>query len=84
LDDQFAVQNGCQPPKRWHSKWPQGLDLLLKAFRHAKAQQILKFFVDLIDENGNTFEQKLLFNLGIDTIEPKNIEAVLSTQFTGS
>ncbi|KAK0116170.1 hypothetical protein ONS95_013200 [Cadophora gregata] len=31
-----------------------------------------------------TFEQNLLGVSGIDTIDPKNIEAVLSTQFTGN
>ncbi|OQD80985.1 hypothetical protein PENANT_c030G04537 [Penicillium antarcticum] len=35
-----------------------------------------------MSQSGNTFEQKLLFARGIDTIEPQNIEAILSSQFS--
>jgi hypothetical protein len=83
IDRKFAAEKGCQPPKKWNSKWPFGLDLLLKAFQHERKQRILQFFLDVVAESGNTFEQKLLFARGIDTIEPKNIEAILSTQFAG-
>lgn len=62
---------------------PLGLDMLLKAFHYERKQQILQFFLDVVAESGNTFEQNLLFARGIDTIEPRNIEAVLSTQFAG-
>jgi hypothetical protein len=83
LDEQWAASKGCQPVKRLNSKWPQGLDLLLKAFRCARQQKILQFFLDVIAASGNTFEQQVLFARRINTIEPRNIEAVLSTQFTG-
>jgi hypothetical protein len=83
LDEQFAASKGCQPLKRWNSKWPQGLDLLVKAFRYSRKEQILQLFLDVVAESGITFEQQLLFSLGVDTIEPRNIEAILSTQFTG-
>ncbi|OJJ42352.1 hypothetical protein ASPZODRAFT_2122377 [Penicilliopsis zonata CBS 506.65] len=82
IDRKFAAAKGCQPPRRWNSKWPLGLDLLLKAFRQERKQRILQFFLDVVAESGHTFEQKLLFARGIDTIEPRNIEAILSTQFT--
>jgi hypothetical protein len=83
LDEQFASSKGCQLLKKWNSKWPLGLDLLLKAFRYEKKQRILQFFLDVVAESGNTFEQNLLFARGIDTIEPRNIEAILSVQFAG-
>lgn len=57
--------------------------MLLKAFHHERRQQILQFFLDVVAESGTTFEQNLLFARGIDTIDPRNIEAVLSTQFSG-
>ena len=44
---------------------------------------ILRFFTDLIKAVPPTFEQKLFGISGVDTIDPKNIEAVLGTQFTG-
>ncbi|KAL3475350.1 n-alkane-inducible cytochrome P450 [Aspergillus californicus] len=81
-DEQIAIAKGCLSLESWNSTWPLGLDLLLKAFQYERRQQILKFFLDVIDESGNTFEQNLLFARGIDTIEPVNIQAVLSTQFT--
>ncbi|KAJ5683338.1 hypothetical protein N7462_006503 [Penicillium macrosclerotiorum] len=59
-----------------------GLDLLLKAFRHERKLRILQFFLDVVAESGNTFEQNLLFARGIDTIDPRNIEAILSSHFT--
>ncbi|KAL4929239.1 cytochrome P450 [Aspergillus undulatus] len=81
-DEQFAATNGCLPLKKWNSTWPLGLDLLRKAFFYERKQQILKFFLDVVAESGTTFEQNLLFARGIDTVEPRNIQAVLSTQFT--
>lgn len=83
FEKQFAAQKGCQPLKAWSAKWPLGLDFLIKVIRYGKAQQILKFFLDVIDESGTTFEQSLLGARGIDTVDPENIEAVLSTQFEG-
>ena len=83
LDEQFAAAHGCQPLKSWGAKWPLGLDLLFKAFEYDRRQQILQFFLDVVAQSGNTFEQKLLFSRGVDTIEPRNIEAILSSQFSG-
>ncbi|KAM5453829.1 hypothetical protein MaudCBS49596_002452 [Microsporum audouinii] len=81
-DEQFAASKGCQPPRRWSAKWPLGVDLLVKAFRYEKRQQILKLFLEEVASSGVTFEQNLLFARGIDTVDPENIEAILSTQFT--
>ncbi|KAF2197371.1 cytochrome P450 [Delitschia confertaspora ATCC 74209] len=80
-DQQFASQHGCKPLKRWKSSWPFGLDLLLKAFRYAREERILAFFLTVVEESGTTFEQSLLGARGIDTIDPENIEAVLSKNF---
>jgi len=46
--------------------------------------QILQFFLDVVEESGNTFEQNLLGSRAIDTIEPRNVEAILSTNFNGA
>lgn len=82
-DERLAASKGCQPPRKWNSSWPLGLDMLLKAFRYESKKHILQFFLEVMHDNGNTFEQNLLFARGIDTIEPENIEAVLSSQFEG-
>jgi cytochrome P450 len=54
----------------------------VRAFRYDKRKQILQLFTKVCVESGTTFEQNLLFSRGVNTIDPKNIEAVLSTQFT--
>jgi hypothetical protein len=82
-DDAFAARHGCQPPKRWKSEWPLGFDLLYKAFHYARQGCVLQFFLNVVDESGTTFEQSLLGARGIDTIDPENIETVLSKNFQG-
>lgn len=42
---------------------------------------MLHFFLDVVAESGTTFEQKLLGSRAIGTIDPANIEAILSTNF---
>ncbi|POS74692.1 cytochrome P450 CYP4/CYP19/CYP26 subfamilies [Diaporthe helianthi] len=80
-EEHFAAQRGCLPPKTWNSTWPLGLDMLLKALKYARTMQILQFFLEVVDDNGTTFVQELLGATGIDTVDPENIEAILSTNF---
>ncbi|KAI9148371.1 Cytochrome P477 monooxygenase [Paramyrothecium foliicola] len=80
-EERFSRERGCQPLHPWSAKWPLGLDMLAKAFRYARQKQILKFFVEALAESGTTFEQNLLGSRAIGTIDPQNIEAVLSTNF---
>lgn len=80
-EQQFAAQHGCKPLRPWKSTWPFGLDLLLKAFRYAREERILSLFLDVVDDSGTTFEQSLLGARGIDTVDPENIEAILSKDF---
>jgi len=65
------------------TKWPLGLDLLWTAYQHVRAARILRFFADIIEGLPPTFEQRLLGISGIDTVDPRNIESVLTTKFTG-
>jgi hypothetical protein len=50
---------GCKPAPKWAARWPQGLDLLIAVFHHAKAGTILQFFLDIIELSGPTHEQQL-------------------------
>jgi cytochrome P450 len=81
-DALYAKQHNCQPLKTLPYKWPLGLDLLWTAYHHAMEGRILRFFTTLIKTVPPTFEQKLFGISGVDTVDPKNIEAVLGTQFT--
>ena len=55
----------------------------MKAFQYARSQQIMQFFLSVVEESGITFEQSVLGARGINTIDPENIEALLSKQFSG-
>lgn len=79
----YAKQHNCQPIQTLPYKWPLGLDLLWTAYHQAMEGHILRFFTTLTGTVPPTFEQKLLGVGGVDTFDPKNIEAVLGTQFTG-
>lgn len=83
-DNAFAVAHRCRSvPKLDTGRWPLGLGLIITAFRVANEQRLLRFMNEIVEKTGNTFEQNLLGARGIDTVEPANIEALLSTQFTG-
>ena len=58
-DERYATRMGCQPSPRVTMRWPLGLDLLLKAGRHAKADIILQFFLEVIESSELTHEQRL-------------------------
>ena len=62
-------------------RWPLALDLLWEGFVNAKEGHILPFLTMLIGQLPLTFERKLLGISGIDTVDPKNIESILSLQF---
>ena len=82
-DNAFAAAHGCKPPARLETgRWPLGLEIVVKAFRVAGEQRLLRLMNEIVKETGTTFEQILLGARGVDTVEPANIEAVLSTQFT--
>ncbi|KAL6161124.1 hypothetical protein ACJBU6_00255 [Exserohilum turcicum] len=72
---------GCRPLPHVATKWPLGLDLLVRAGRQNKAQTLLQFFLEVIESSGMTHEQRLLGQKAFNTVEPRNIEAILSTQF---
>jgi hypothetical protein len=82
-DVRFVKEHKCHAPPRLKTRWPLGLDLLWQAFQYARSGHILHFFTRVVECTGHTFEQNLLGVSGIDTVDPRNLEAVLSTQFNG-
>jgi hypothetical protein len=75
---------GCLQTKQLPNAWPLGLDHLRNAYKMSGEGTIMKFFVDIVNGVGaHTFEQRLLGARVVNTIDPMNIEAVLSTQFHG-
>lgn len=45
--------------------------------------RLLGLIKECFDITGNTFEQQLLGGRGFITIDPKNVEAILSNNFDG-
>ena len=74
---------GCGAPLRIKYKWPLALDLILEAFRIIGEKQVLQWFVGWFDRVGLTFEVDALGTKSIDTVDPENLESILSTNFSG-
>lgn len=84
MDDAIAAERGCgDPPLLDTGRWPLGLELIVHAFRAAREQRLLRVMGDIVLKTGPTFEQRLLGFRGIDTVDPINVEAILSKQFDG-
>ena len=55
----------------------------MKCIKADNANQILGFFISMVENTGYTHAQ-LLFGLhSINTVDPENIEVLLSTHFKG-
>ena len=57
--------------------------MVVDAFRIIGEKQALQWFVEIFERTGPTFEQNILGAKGINTVEPDNIESILSTKFSG-
>ena len=64
-------------------KWPYSLDLVKQTWDANADQRLLAFYQQFFDQLGPNLEQTLLGGIGYVTIDPKNIEALLSTKFQG-
>ncbi|MCJ1377231.1 hypothetical protein MMC17_000323 [Xylographa soralifera] len=77
-----AERLGCKPAPRLPNRLPYGIDRIREALRADKAQQFMQMITGRFDAMGAlTFETKVLGIEGHMTADPKNIQAVLATQF---
>lgn len=65
-------------------KWPLGLDVLKAQYAANTEQRLLAFQQPTIDGLGPNFTMKLLGTVGYSTMDPDNIETILSTKFEGA
>jgi cytochrome P450 len=73
---------GCAPVPRVAQSDPIfGIDLFLKIIKAAKERRVLNFFQDLHRSLGNTFAATVAGDYLIFTIEPENLQAILTKQF---
>ena len=64
-------------------KWPLALDILKRQYDANSDQHLMAFQSKYFDKIGPNMELKLFGAVGYMTIEPKNVEAILSTRFEG-
>lgn len=77
-----ARELGCQPAYKRPYKYPFAIDLVLQVIQADKTQTVPDFFLALYKTIGkSTWEQNVLGTWSFVTNDPKNIQAVLATQF---
>ena len=72
---------GCQSPPRLINQRPWGIDRLEQIFRADFESRLMELFLFHFRLWGTTLEQKFLGTLAYGTIEPRNLEAILSSKF---
>lgn len=82
-DVELARANGCQSPPRLLNQRPFGVDRLEQIFRANAESRLMELFLFHFRLWGTTLEQIFLGSRAYGTIEPANLEAILSTNFQG-
>jgi hypothetical protein len=82
-DEAIGAHHGCRPPPRLHNQWPFGLDRLGQIFRADAESRLMELFLFHFRQTGSTLEQRFLGVKAYGTIEPANLEAILSTHAKG-
>ncbi|KAK8863031.1 cytochrome P450, partial [Apiospora arundinis] len=83
-DRDFRLANGCQPaPMDKLITWldPLGIGILFKLEKQLKSHTLLEYMKTRFEENSYTFKSRVLLDDFYWTCEPKNIQAILATQF---
>lgn len=81
-DTAFGNQLGCQPiTVQFPVKWPLGIDVLRAQLAAIADNRLFAYQQPFIDDLGPNFMIKMLGAMGYTTIDPKNLEAMLSTRF---
>lgn len=76
------VQHGCQPLRQYRRKDPiLGLDYVIESVRAFRQHRFLATLQHRHEKHGTTFGIRVFSSRGIFTIDPKNIQAILSTRF---
>ncbi|KAL8865401.1 MAG: hypothetical protein Q9174_006903, partial [Haloplaca sp. 1 TL-2023] len=78
----FGQRHGCQPMQsRFPCKLPLGVDVLRSQWYANKDRRLFAFQQPFIDKLGSTFEISILGSVGVTTLDPENVEFVLSSRF---
>ena len=83
-DTVFGNQHGCQPmTAEFPVKWPLGIDVLRAQLAAIADNRLFAYQKPFIDNLGPNFKIKMLGAMAYTTIDPNNLEAILSTRFEG-
>lgn len=84
-DCAFGARHGCQPCPELTKKWPLGVDRLRQLWQSNSDGRLLAFLCSLAkDYPHNMGSQYLLVGpRAFHNLSPKNVEAMLSTDFKG-
>ena len=82
VDQEIGRRHGCLPPPRLRNAWPWGIDRLTQIFQADANHRLMELFLFHFQDVGSTLEQKFLGTSAFGTIEPRNLEAMLSSSFT--
>lgn len=78
---QLARAHGCEAPPRLINQRPLGLDRIEQIFRANSESRLMELFLFHFRLWGTTLEQVFLGTKAFGTIEPRNLEAILSDNF---
>lgn len=81
LHNAIKAEHKCQPPPRLLNQRPWGIDRLEQIFRADAESRLMELFLFHFRLWGTTLEQVFLGTQAFGTIEPRNLEAILSTKF---
>lgn len=78
-----AQELGCQPAFQRPHRLPLGFDFVQQTIKADREQVVPDFFLNLYKELGRhpTWSQNVLGSFAYVTTDPKNIQAILATQF---
>jgi len=76
-----AARLGCKPARVMANKLPFGIDRVREGIKADSTMQFPEFMTERYLSIGETHQYKVLGNQGFMTVDPKNIQAILATQF---
>lgn len=82
-DAEMGKSYGCRSPPRLLNQRPFGVDRLEQIFRANAESRLMELFLFHFRLWGTTLEQIFLGTRALGTIEPRNLEVILSTNFKG-
>ena len=86
-DAAFGRRHRCKPPPELPNKWPLGFDRIKELWDSNSEGRLLTFLCSIAKdyEPRNNLSQYLMFGpRAFHILHPRNVESVLSTNFTGS